>query len=266
MSFESVETSEFENRPRELYWFMRGTDQWTYASGAEAIDFDGQTFEPVNGLARGNIRVGGERARTQMTVVMPRDTGIAGEFIGIPNVSPVWLYIYRIHDDETTYAITWQGRVRYAEFAGVQTTLTLDSIVASGKKQALRHLFQNQCNHFTFDANCGLIETDFERDATIASIDANFITADEAEDEGFYIAGQVRRANGDRRFVVSDTKSGSTHTLELLTPFEDLDVGEAVTLIGGACRHTFDTCPVEVKPNYGGFPKVPRVNPFKSFH
>lgn len=266
MSFDSLETSEYGNKPRELYWFMRGSDSWTYASGAEAIEFGGNTFEPVSGLSRGNVREGGERARSQMTVQMPADTDVAELFIGIPSTEAMWLYIYRIHEGEDAYRITWQGRVRFAEFAGTKATLTLDSILTSTKKAALRHLFQNQCNHFTFDANCGLSEADFSHTVTIASITDNLLTAIDSQDEGYYIAGQVKRASGDRRFVTANTKAAGTHTLELLTPFEDLEVGEEVTIIGGACRHTFETCPIEVKPNYGGYPKVPRKNPFKSFY
>lgn len=275
MSYSARELSDNNGKPRELYWFMRNTESWTYTSAADSIEFESQVFTPVNGLSRSNVKTSGERSKAQLTVEMPRDTLIAKEFIGIPNVNPVWLYVYRIHEGETEFRITWQGRVRFADFAGIKSTLTLDSILASSKKQALRHLFQNQCNHFTFDANCTLSESDYEVDVTVDSLDGNKLTADATQNADYFTAGQVRRANGDRRFIVSDTKVSATHTLELLTPFEDMEVGEAVTIIGGACRHTFSTCAITVKANgtgvdntenYGGYPKVPRKNPFKSFH
>lgn len=276
MSFESVETSEYDNEPRELYWFMRGSESWTYTSGAHPVDFEGHTFEPVDGLTRGNVREGGERARSQMTVSMPSDNDVARLFVGIPNTQALWLYIYRIHDGESDFRLTWQGRVRYNEFEGLTAKLTLDNILTSTKKAGLRHLFQNQCNHFTFDTNCGLSEADYSTvGVAITAIDGNFVEVVNSQAAGYYIAGQVKRSNGDRRFIVDDTKSGGTHTFELLTPFEDLAVGEAVTIIGGACRHTFDTCQITKKANgdtvdnhanYGGYPRVPRKNPFKSFH
>lgn len=266
MSYSSRELSEDTGKPRELYWFMQGTQSWTYTSAAEPMDFESLTFNPVNGLSRGSIKEGAERTKTQVTVEMPRDTAVAGEFVGVPNATSMWLSIYRIHEGESEFRLTWQGRVRFAEFAGIKVTLTLDTILMSNKKSALRHLFQNQCNHFTFDANCGLSEAAFSHATSVVSIDNNILTVDDAQADGYYIAGQVKRANGDRRFIVTDTLASGVHTLELLTPFEDLNVSEDIIIIGGACRHTFDTCPVEVQPNYGGFPKVPRINPFKSFH
>lgn len=264
MSFSANEQSESEGRPRELYWFMRGTDSWTYASGTDAYDLEGQTFTPVANLTRSSIRNGRERSRNQMTLDMPRDLPIAQEFRGIPQTEAVWLRIYRVHEGETDFRVTWQGRVRCVEFKGHVGTMTLDDIAGSTKKSSLRMLFQNQCNNFTFDENCGLLEADYSHAATVISVTANNLTADDSQAAGYYIAGQVKRANGDRRFIVEDTKVGSIHTLNLLTPFEDLADDEEVTLIGGACRHTFDTCPIQA--NYGGYPKVPRKNPFKSFH
>jgi uncharacterized phage protein (TIGR02218 family) len=265
MSFESIETSEYDNEPRELYWFMRGSQSWTYTSGQHRVNFEGQTFAPVDGLSRSSVRDSKERSRSQMTVSMPRDIEVAQMFVGIPDTQAMWLYLYRIHDGETEYRLSWQGRVRYNEFQGTGAKLTLDNILTSTKKSALRHLFQNQCNHFTFDANCGLSEATYSTDdVAITDIDGNFLEVADSQAAGYYRAGQVKRANGDRRFIVANTKASGVHTFELLTPFEDLEIGEEVTIIGGACLHTFATCPIQV--NYGGFPKVPRKNPFKSFH
>lgn len=266
MSYQSRELSESDGKPRELYWFMRGSTSFTFTSAAEAIEFDARIFEPVNGLSRGNVREGTERSKSQLTVEMPRDTEVAREFVGIPNVTPMWLSIYRIHEGEVGFRLTWQGRVRVCEFSGIKATMTLDSIAASTKKAALRHLFQNQCNHFTFDSNCGLSEADYTHLTDVETVDNNVLTVLDSQVAGYYIAGQVKRANGDRRLITNDTKVSGTHTLELLTPFENLEIGEPISIIGGACRHTFDTCPIAAKPNYGGYPKVPRKNPFKSIH
>lgn len=266
MSYESREQSLSTGEPIELYWFMQGAESFTYTSSAEPIEFEARIFEPVYGLTRSSVKGGSrEQSRQQLTVDLPRDHVIAQKFVLTPEITPVWLYLYRIHDGETDFRVTWQGRVRFVGFKGNIATLTLDSILASTKRKSLRHLYQNQCNHFTFDQNCGLSEASFSHIETVQSIDLNVIEVNNAEAAGYFISGQVRRANGDRRFIVADTAASGVHTLTLLTAFEELEIGEEVTVIGGACRHTFDTCPAEVKENYGGFPKVPRKNPFKSF-
>jgi uncharacterized phage protein (TIGR02218 family) len=276
MSFDINEQSEYTGRPRELYWFMRGTQSWRYTSSGDIITLDDQDYTPVAGLARNNIKFGNERSKNQLTVTMPRDTPIATEFIGVPVVTPVWLFVYRVHEGESDYRITWQGRIRFVEFKGNTATMTLDDLRGTTKKGALRYMYQNQCNNFTFDANCSLSEADFTVEGVdVDTITGSQITVTNSQINGFYTAGQVKRANGDRRFVTVDTKVGGVHTLELLTPFEGLEVGETIALVGGACRHTFDTCKLvntlgggttDNSANYGGYPKVPRKNPFKSFY
>lgn len=275
MSFNTHEQSEFDGRPVELYWFMRGADSWCYSSGADEYELESQTFTPVAGLTRSTIRAGRERARNQLTVDLPRDIAVADEFKGVPRIEPMWLNIYRLHEGETDFRITWQGRVRFVSFKDNNATITLDDISGSLKKSSLRHLYQNQCNHFTYDQNCGLVEGDYTTlDVNVIAVDGNNVTVVSPEINGFYKAGQVRRANGDRRFVVSDNEVSGTHTLNLLTPFENLTPGENVDLIGGACGHTFTTCQAvkdigggttDNSANYGGYPKVPRKNPFRSF-
>lgn len=275
MSFNAREISDYGGEPQELYLFMRGTDTWPLTSGAYPITLDLDTYEPLAGLSRGEIKRGNERSRNQLTVEAPRDAEVIAGFIGVPDQAPIWLYIYKIHEGETDYRVMWQGRVRSVDFKGNKATITLDDIMASTKKQGLRHLFQNQCNHFTFDGNCGLSEDDFRTDSVaVATVEGSVITLDDEQAEGFYIAGQVRRSNGERRMVTSDAKAGDTHTLTLLQAFEGLEAGELVRIIGGACRHTFSTCktisvksgdsPVDNSENFGGYPLVPRKNPFKS--
>lgn len=265
MSFDTKEISEYSGEPQELFWFMRGVTDWAYTSGALPVDKFDLTFEPLAGLSRSSIKLANERSRNQMTVTMPRDAELVKQFVGIPPQEAIWLNLYQIHLGETDYSLAWQGKIRTVEFKGNYATVILDTLLATNKKSFLRHLYQNQCNHFTFDANCTLSEEDYSHAGTIDSVDGVTIEVTDAQATDYYSAGQIKRSNGDRRFIVTDVEAGGTHTLTLLTPFEDLEVGEAVTLIGGACKHTFETCPVDNRSNYGGYPKVPRKNPFRSF-
>lgn len=274
MSFDARETSDYQGEPQELYWFVSGSTEWTYTSGSYPITFEFKTFAPLAGLSRGEVKRGRERSRNQLTVEMPRDASVVEQFFGVPDQTPIYLYIYRIHEGETDYRIMWQGRVRSTDFKGEKATMTLDDIMASTHKNGLRQLFQAQCNNFTFDANCTLDEEDFSyANQTVLTVVGDTLTIDNVEAAGWFIKGQVKRHNGERRMVMDNTKSGSTHTLTLLQPFEGLDAGEEVTLIGGACRNTLATCrDVKTKAggttdnseNYGGYPLIPRKNPFKS--
>ena len=265
MSFDAREISEYEGEPQELYWFMRGVESWTYTSGAYPIVLDTNTYEPLAGLKRGEVTRGRERSRNQLSIDIPRTADIVQQYITVPKQSPIWLKIYRIHEGETDYRIFYQGRVRAVDFKGGMAKMTLDDILASVYKQAFRHKFQNQCNHFMFDSNCTLSEEDYlHNDVAVATVSGETITLDNAAAAGAFINGQVRRSNGERRQVVNDTKAGSTHTLTLRMPFEGLEAGEEVDLIEAACRNSWATCPADNKVNYGGYPLVPRKNPFQN--
>jgi len=265
MSFDAREISDYSGEPQELYWFMRGVEEWFYTTGAFPITLDLNTYEPLAGLKRQSITRGRERGRNQLSVTMPSDAAVALQFLSVPKQASLWLKILKIHEGETDYRVTYQGRIRAVDVAKSTATITFDDLMASVYKQGFRHKFQNQCNHFMFDQNCTLSEEDFlHTDQAVITVDANAITVDNAAAEGAFISGQVRRSNGERRLVVSNTKAGDTHTLTLLQPFEGLDPGEVVNLIEGACRHTFATCPEDNKSNYGGYPLVPRKNPFRS--
>lgn len=274
MSFDAKETSAFEGEPQELYWFMRGAEEWLYTSGAYPIMLDVNLYEPLAGLKREAVVRGQERGRNQLTIEMPRTTDLVQEFITVPKQTPIWLKIFRIHDGETDYRIFYQGRIRAVDFKGNLATLTMDDITASIYKQAFRWKFQNQCNNFTFDDNCTLDEVDFTyTDQEILSIDGSVITFDNTEAAGWFISGQIIMSNDDRRMIINDTKVGSTHTITLLQPLEDAQVGDLVNAVGGACRHTFETCKLvktmgggteDNSENYGGYPLVPRKNPFRS--
>lgn len=265
MSFDAREISEYEGEPQELYWFMRGTEEWLYTSGSFAVTLGLNTYEPLAGLKRQAIVRGRERSRNQLSIEMPRTAALVSEFIGVPKQTPVWLKILRVHEGESDAKISYQGRVRACDLKGNMATLTCDDIMASVYKQAFRHKFQNQCNHFMYDSNCTLVEGDYTHiDQELLTVDGDTLTVDNAEAAGVFINGQVRTATGERRLVVNDTKAGSTHTLTLLQPFEDVVAGDLVFLIEGACRNTFATCPEDNKANYGGYPLVPRKDPFKS--
>jgi hypothetical protein len=265
MSFDVREASANDGEPQELYWFMRGSEDWHFTTGAYPITLDLNTYEPLAGLKRQAIVRGRERGRSQFTLSMPRDCDVALQFLSVPKQSSLWLKILKVHEGETDYRVFYQGRVRAVSLKGNIATITFDDLMESIYKQGFRHKFQNQCNHFMFESNCTLSEEEFSHaDQEILTVDGNVITVDNTEAAGAYISGQVVKSNGERRLVVNDTKAGSTHTLTLLQPFEGLEAGEIVVMVEGACRHTFDTCPADNKSNYGGYPLVPRKNPFRS--
>ena len=267
MSFDAKEKSEFQGEPQELYWFMRSGEEWFYTSGAFEIVLGLNTYVPLAGLKHGDITRGRERSRNQLSIEIPKTAALVQEFIRVPKQTSLWLKLFKLHAGETDFRITYQGRVRAMDIntEGSNAVMTLDDLLASTRKNAFRFKFQNQCNHFLYDANCKLVELDFTHvNQTVITVNDDTLTVNNVVAAGGFINGQVRLPSGERRLVIGDTKVGSTHTLTLLQPFEGLQAGNTIILIEGACRNTFPTCPESVKINYGGYPLVPTKDPFKS--
>jgi hypothetical protein len=58
--------------------------------------------------------------------------------------------------------------------------------------------------------------------------------------------------------------AGPHANLTLQAAISGMQIGDAVTITAG-CRHDIQTCRnvFDNVPNYGGFPQLPTVNPFK---
>jgi hypothetical protein len=129
MSFDVRETSQNDGEPQELYWFMRGSEDWHYTTGAYPITLDLNTYEPLAGLKRQAIVRGRERGRSQFTLSMPRDCDVALQFLSVPKQSSLWLKILKVHEGETDYRVFYQGRVRAVSLKGNIATITFDDLM-----------------------------------------------------------------------------------------------------------------------------------------
>jgi len=126
-------------------------------------------------------------------------------------------------------------------------------------------LYSYTCNHELGDEHCKVDLDDYKENSTVASFGGYQITLADfvGVDMSFYAGGTiVNERTGQQRPIV--TIDGET--VFILAPFVDIVAGDPVKLWPG-CDHRRDgpagcLARFDNVINYGGFPFIPRKNPF----
>lgn len=263
MSYLDKETSAAAAQPVELYRFALGTQRWTYTSGQTEIVYQGETYSPTM-IRRSGIEQGHEINRTGIEITLPRDDAIGQQFVATSPAGIVSLTIYRKHLTDTAdeVIVLWKGRISGARLYGSELILKCEPVATSLKRVGLRAHYQRICRHPLYSAACGASPASFRVDGTVASVSGATVqvAAAATRPDGHFVAGMMADPlTGEARMIVAH----SGGNLTLIAPFPSLSVGMNVSLYAG-CDHSMDVCLNRFNnlANYGGFPYIPKKNPF----
>jgi uncharacterized phage protein (TIGR02218 family) len=263
MTFEAFEEGP-EGYPIELYLFKRGvSERYTLTSSDDIISFQSEDYLPVQ-IRRENIEVNTEIERAPMNLDIQRDADILTNFVAYPPTEIMTLTIFRYHANDTPgleFITVWQGRVLSAEWRGSKAVLTCEPVFTSLKRPGLRRKYQAQCPHILYGAQCGLNNFAFSATDNLTGVAGAVITAPGFVDSvDFYFGGYMQFDNREVRTIIGDDGAGN---LTLNIGLSELEIGSSVTVFQG-CAHDLDACKNKFNnlENYGGFPYVPKINPF----
>ncbi|KPJ92584.1 MAG: hypothetical protein AMS18_07060, partial [Gemmatimonas sp. SG8_17] len=125
-----------------------------------------------------------------------------------------------------------------------------------------RFRYQSLCNHVLYDANCTVVRSSYLYSGTVTAASGNEVTINNLALKGptWAIGGYVNIDDTDYRMVLD--QSGDVVTV--LLPFDEAVLGKTAEVYAG-CDHTIGTCNGKFSNavNYGGFPFVPKINPFE---
>lgn len=272
MSYQSLETSQQSGAPLELFEFLIGGQFFRYTSAEREVTYDGKTWSPES-ISRGSTQFSQERDATLLKLRLPTSNEIAQKYTDIVPTNRLELTIYRLHttDTPTPEIVTfWKGFVHNVRFLNKVTEFDCEPIQNLFSQEIPRQTYQNLCNHVLFDANCQVVKATFSDSVTVSSISSdgvtlvlNSLSTARPSDTTFYLGGYVERANGDKRLILDYIFASDT--VRILLPFQGLAVSETVTARAG-CKHSVLVCKTKFNNvvNYGGFPWIPRRNPFTS--
>jgi len=271
VTYHAHETSEQDGRPVEIYRFTIGSDPpYLYTSAEDTITVAGETYAPI-AIMRGSIVQGPDERSRPLEVTMPGTAEFARRFAGIVPGQSALLTLRRFHRDDgaTPQVITsFIGTVHAARFGddGQSLVFPVYSLEYGLSKTVPRFGFQSVCNNVLYDFLCGVDEDDPANKftSTVTAISGNDITVAGAGAFGGgnqFSAGFAKpQAFNDFRTILGQAGD----VLTLMLPFPMALLGSTVVVYRG-CDHLIEgDCSLKHANvgNNGGYPWVPRKNPF----
>lgn len=247
------------------------TSDMTYLYTSAATDIELTTTE--NGLTRTEkyfadtisrevITPGSSGSATSCVIKVHKDHAIAKLFEGPPPESPVDVYVYRVHEQDTSlYDTILRGKVGQVSFEGSECELTVD-MDSWLSKELPNGMNQYYCNHVLFDHNCKLKREDYAVEFFIDYVDGK--TVIHSRTLAAYPSGYF---DGGRLYFGGNVRMISKHegdTITIKYPFVDIPHNKVIVVPG--CDSLFRTCAAKYHNtiNFSGIPYVAPTDPEKN--
>ncbi|HNC58878.1 MAG TPA: phage BR0599 family protein [Leptospiraceae bacterium] len=274
MPFIEIEQSTDDAYPVELYRFYSTAfeEDYFYTSADEDITYNGDTYKALERLQRSQPELTRENNAENLEIFLPRDNPLAKRWLTYVPPRTVWVTVYRYHRSESgipQVAVFWQGKIRGASWSVNDVTLQGLPIDTAFSRNGLRVTFGKVCRHELYGSKCKVPLNAFLEEATLTQISRNklyspafttFPSNGQPVPNGWWIAGFIENpVTQEIRYITNH--SGTE--IEILAPFETLQVGDVVNIAAG-CKHDPETCRVKFDNivNYGGLTLYMGDNPY----
>ncbi len=267
MTFAAQETSRESGQVLELYTFTFGLEIFRFTSFQRDITWQGlfYTSEPIS---RTNTEAAVEDQAGQLTITLPLDNPVPSKFIvNLPGkVGSVNVLRAHANDAAEEAIVLFDGFIANVAFDGeLEAKILCNPNTKIFNRAAPRFTYLGLCNHILYDERCKVDISLFTFTGLVSAVDGNDITVNGAGGVGLgdnFVGGFSRFPAGtqdDSRMILS--QAGDVMTL--LLPFAVDPLGKDIDLFAG-CAHDLTVCDVKFAAvlDYGGFPFVPRKNPF----
>ena len=270
MTYQATEESRYSGSLMELYRFTQGGNVWAFTPAdhppvgfVDPLDAGEYSYLPI-AMSRTPMKVTREDTSENITVTVPIDNPVAALFIPFTPATPVGLVIFRMHrlDPDHEAIPHFIGSVVSIATKDSTAQLLCAPVSQTLKRKVPRLSYQKKCNWFLGSPGCGIDLASFTDSATLSAVTGLTIVSSTfaAKPDGYYKAGFVTSAAGDRRFVVEHV--GNTITLEVRFP-ATITAGAVVSATAGCdgteavCKDKFDNL-----VNHLGFSRIPGKNPY----
>ena len=268
MSFDAQETSREDSQVLELYTFVFGAETFRFTSYNNDIVWAGLSYTATQ-ISRTATQNSQEDAINQLTVITTVDNAVAQKFVSnVPgSVGSVQVLRANANDVLEETIVIFEGFVASVKFDGeLEAQILCNPSTNIFQRSGPRYSYQGICNHILYDARCKIARSGFTFTGLVSAVTGSTITVNglSAKGAGWAVGGFVQAPSGapvDKRMILE--QSGDTITL--LLPFSIDVLGAQVDVLAG-CAHSLAICESKFNNviNYGGFPYVPRKNPFNS--
>ncbi len=267
MTFAAQETSRESGSVLELYTFKFGLTTFRFTSFQRSVVWQGFSYTQTN-ISRSNTGASIEDVAGQVTITLPIDNEVPQLFIrNVPGkVGSVTIQRAHINDPAEETVLLFDGFVANVTLDGeLEAKVLCNPTTKIFNRSAPRITFMSLCGHILYDERCKVDISLFTFTGLVSALSTNVITVNGAGAIGAadnFVGGFARFPAGsldDARLILA--QSGDVMTL--LIPFAENVLGSNIDLFAG-CDRSLATCDTKFAavPNYGGFPFVPRKNPF----
>lgn len=266
-------------RPAELYRWVNGETVWTQTSADQAIEYEGETYEPIQ-IGRGDLSLSPDLARNSLSVKTTRSNPVALLHLTDLSNNMTTLTVFRV--EGASGMTIWKGRIASAQSDGNEIELSCESIFTSLRRAGLRARYQRGCRHAIYRRGCNVNgsanQADHQVDGGATEISGAMVRVPVAANraDGRYTGGILRGPDGVERLIIRHvgewlTLQTRVSSLTDAVPNAGWDLswdkywdGSVAVSIFPGCKHTREDCNTEFNniENYGGFPWIPGKNPF----
>ena len=265
MTYDAREISTDLGQPVELYTFTRGTLTWRYTSADRDVTVASNLYS-AQPILRGNVEQGSELNRSGLTLTVRRDNAVADQYRISPPSDLIALTVQQYHFSDAELIVVWSGRIISVSFAEATAEIHLEPIYNAVRRIGLRRIYQKQCPHVLYGAQCGVNKDTLKLATTVSALSGLTVTATglsafaDGYWEGGYIEWLVSAGIYERRFILNHTGS----TIDLDTIPQGLAVSTAINVYPG-CDHSTGAggcARFSNILNFGGMPYIPLKNPY----
>lgn len=268
MTFDAQETSREDAQTLELYQFVFGAETFRFTSYNSDISWGGLTYLATQ-ISRTETQNSVEDAINQLTITMTLDNPVAQKFISnVPgDVGSMRVLRANANDVAEESIVLFEGFVASVKFDGeLQAQVLCNPSTNVFQRSGPRFSYQGICNHVLYDARCKIARSGFTFTGLASAVSGADVTVNGVSGQGasWAVGGFIQAptaAPEDKRLILAQAGD----VLTLLLPFSITVLATQVDVLAG-CDHSLATCQSKFSNviNYGGFPYVPRKNPFNS--
>ena len=263
MAFNDNESSVFGGRPDEFYLFqIVGGATYRYTPMRLPLSYQGFEYSP-KAMDRGNFNHKKDfSGQDVLSIEVQSDLDLLNNFKIIVPRRTMLVTIFRRHRQDTDLEVypIFIGRVRGCSWEGAKAVIECDSMASMTKRGGLNTNYQVPCNHFVYDAGCGLAKGDWRTTGPLQSSVGTQVKspAFAAHPDGYFKYGFLEAGEGS--YMVIDHVGD---TLTLLNGLEGVPVGTMISAYAG-CDRSLSLCWDRFNNglNYLGFPWSPADNVF----
>lgn len=264
MAYSTQETGAQTGAPVELYEFRHGPNFYRYTSADADVVHDFKTFEAWT-LSRNAIEATQELARQALKISTTRELPILSLFRLAPPSDVITVTVYRLHRNDGEAIVAWMGRILNVTWRGLLAEIHCESVHTSIKRPGLRRLYQKQCPHVLYSAQCGVSGAAYRATRQVVSIAGLDVTLTDMGSfaAGYFAGGYIEWTPSTGIVERRSIRNHSGAVVSINFQAYGLAAGTPVAVYPG-CDHTLATCAAKFGNglNYGGMPYIPTKNPF----